>query len=159
VLVARVLIAPFIIAAVILCCFAAELVPVYVERTPIPIVGPYSLGRCMWCGLELYRSSDPDPGEGRTYDVVVGDAVVRIGWDDQFVVAERHPHEPSPSQPDSAHPEWYIIVVSTGEVHTSYRYETFARAAEKMGVPDTIEMRDARQVYYGGWIPRNKPPY
>jgi hypothetical protein len=44
-------------------------------------------------------------------------------------------------------------------VHTSYSYDAFLTLREEFGVPDTIEMRDARQVYYGGWIPRNKPPY
>jgi hypothetical protein len=159
VIIIRALVAPFVIAGIILCCCcmgpAAETVPIYVERTPVHIVGPYLLGRCMLCGLELHRPSDPDLGEGGAYHVVVGDAVIRIGWDEQFILAERHPHEPCLTcQPDSAHPEWYTIVVSTGEAHTSRSYDRFLSLRAELGVPDSIEMLDARKVYYGGWIPR-----
>ena len=157
----RALIAPFVIAAIVLCCCCmgpwAETVPIYVERTPIPIVDPYSLGRCMWCALELYRPSAPDLGEGGTYHVLVDGAVVRIGWDDEFILIERHPLPPDyamTDKPDSAHPEWYIIIVSTGEVRTSRSYDRFLDLRAELGVPDSIEMRDARKVYYGGWIPR-----
>lgn len=158
-IVARVLITPFVIAGIILCCCCmgpwAETVPVYVERTPIPIVGPYSLGRPMLCGLELYRPSDPDLGETGAYHVLVHEAVVTIGWDDEFILVERHPQGlTSDDKPVSPQPEWYIIVVSTGLVDCSYSYDAFLRMREEFGVPDTIEMRDARQVYYGGWIPR-----
>ena len=136
----------------------AELVPVSLERGPVQIVGEYSVGRVPLSGLELYKPPyDPRDGGGLSYPIAVREALVRLGWDEDFILAERHPLPLEPAttdQPDSSHPEWYIVVVSTGRVHTSYSYDAFLTLREEFGVPDTIEMRDARQVYYGGWIPR-----
>jgi hypothetical protein len=158
-IIARALVTPFVIAGITLCCCCmgpwAETVPVYVERTPVDIVGGYSLGRPMLSGLELYRPSDPDLGESGAYHVLVHEAVARIGWDDEFILVERHPQGTTfDDKPVSPHPEWYVVVVSTGEVRTSYSYDRFLDLRAELGVPDSIEMRDARKVYYGGWIPR-----
>jgi hypothetical protein len=44
------------------CCGpAAELVPVYVEKTPIAVVGRYSLGRPILSGLRLYGAEHASP--------------------------------------------------------------------------------------------------
>jgi len=166
VIVARALVTPFVIGAVFLCCFAAELVPVYLERTPVQIVGGYSVGRNPLGALQLYEPpyEPQDEAVRLAYPVVVQEALVRIGWDEDFILVERHPLPPElertlTDQPDSSRPKWYIVVVSTGEVHTTWSFDKFLTWKAELGVPDTIEMRDARQVYYGGWIPRNKPPY
>jgi hypothetical protein len=154
----RALVTPFAIAAIVLCCFAAETVPVYLERTPIHVVGGYSVGRVPLGGLELFEPPyDPQDSEGLSYPIVVQPALVRVGWDEEFILAERHPlprYTTMGDQPDSSHPEWYIVVLLTGEVHTSYSYDRFLDLRADLGVPDSIEMRDARKVYYGGWIPR-----
>ena len=74
--------------------------------------------------------------------------VVRIGWDDEFILVERHPLEPwMTDQPDSSHREWYLVVVSTGDARFSRSYDRFLGFMTEEGVPDTIEMRDARQVF------------
>jgi hypothetical protein len=39
------------------CCFAAELVPIYVEKQPVEIVGGYSIGKTALSGLEFYGPS------------------------------------------------------------------------------------------------------
>jgi len=85
--------------------------------------------------------------------------VVNIGWDEDFILIERHELIDDFPEQYSSHPLWYALVVSTGEVQSAYTHDEFVHLRKEMGIPDTIEMRDARQVYYGGWIPRNKPPY
>jgi hypothetical protein len=156
VIIIRSLATTLVFATISLCCFAAETVPVYVERTPVDIVGGYSLGRTPLGGLQLYEPPyDPQDGLGLAYHAVAEQAVVSIGWNEDFIVAERHPlGYVLGDRPDSSHPEWYVVVVSTGEVRTSYSYDRFLNLRAELGVPDSIEMRDARKVYYGGWIPR-----
>jgi len=153
VIIIRILIAPFVAAGVILCCCgpAAELVPVYLERTPVQIVGGYSIGIPRGGGLQLYQAPyDPGDGMGLAYHAAVEQSVVKIGWNEDFILVERHPlGHWIRDQPDSSHPEWYIVDVSTGLVQCSYSYDAFLRSREKLGVPDTIEMRDAREVYGG----------
>jgi hypothetical protein len=100
--------------------------------------------------LQLYRTSDPDWGERGTYHVLVRGAVVRIGWDDEFILVERHPlplESARTDQPDSSQREWYLVVVSTGDARFSRSYDRFLGFMTEEGVPDTIEMRDARQVF------------
>jgi hypothetical protein len=156
VIVARVLIAPFVIAAIVFCCCgpAAELAPIYLERAPVEIVGGYSIGRSWGGYLELLEPPcDPQDGTGRLgYRTVVEQAVVKIGWDQQFILVEQHPHSGwILGKPDSSNPRWHIIVVSTGK-HFSWRtYDDFVFLRDRvLHVPDTIQMRDAEEVYSGG---------
>jgi hypothetical protein len=156
VVIARVLIAPFVIAAIVFCCCccgepAAEVLPALLGRESVHIFGGYSLGGWLGQGLELHGPLCGLWDEvGPPYDVVVEPTVVTIGWDQDFILVERRPprvgflHEPS-----TWHPEWYIVVVSTGEVHTSYSYDAFLHLRQDLGVPESIEMRDASDVYYG----------
>ncbi len=116
---------------------------------PIELSGGYSLGTILLGGLKLYEPSYVLEGDTTVkYPIVVDQAVVRIGWNEDFILAERHPlgHWIG-DKPDSDHPAWYIVVVSTGEVHSSYSYDAFLHLREEFGIPDTIEMRDAREVY------------
>jgi hypothetical protein len=151
-IVIRALVIPFIIAAVLLCCCgpAAEIAfPPTVERHPTELSGGYSLGRVYLGGLELFGPPHVSD-EYFSYSTVVDQAVVRIGWDEDFIVVERHPlGHTIGDQPDSSHPEWHIVVVSTGEVHTTYSYDAFLTLRDQWGVPDSIEMRDASDVYRG----------
>jgi hypothetical protein len=140
----RAVVTPFVIAGILLCCWcccepAAEVLPALLDREQLYIVGGY------------YEPPHyPTDGTALTYDAVVEQTVVTIGWDEDFILLERHPprvallHEPR-----SWHPEWYIVVVSTGEVHSDLSYDEFLLLREELGVPDSIEMRDASDVYYG----------
>jgi hypothetical protein len=152
----RALATPFVSAAVLLCCWcccepAAEVLPALLDRELVYVVGGYSLGGPLGVGLQLYEPPHyPTDGTALTYDAVVEQTVVTIGWDEDFILVERHPprvaflHEPR-----SGHPEWYIVVVSTGEVHSHLSYDEFLLLREELGVADSIEMRDASDVYYG----------
>ena len=153
----------FVVVGILLCLFltgpwwgSAVLPPPWQhpERTPVEIVGGYSLGRPALGGLRLYLPPEPsDDGQGSW----VEEAIVRIGWNEDFILIERHdlPLRRGLWQPlDFSHPEWHIIVVSTGEGSIRHSHDYFLKERARRGVPDSIEMRDARQVYYGGWIPR-----
>lgn len=71
------------------CCFAAELIPVYVEKDPVSIVEGYSLGKPAWSGLELYGPSYEYEGKAK-YPVVSGPNVAEIGWNDEVIVVKQH---------------------------------------------------------------------
>ena len=139
----RALAAPFIIAAVLLCCCGdfGDVGPIFFGQAPVEIVGGYSLGRPLAGGLQLYG---PGP------HAIVGQSVVNIGWDEEFILVEQHPLVGSTGDPRHAYPRWHIIIVSSGK-HFSWRsYDDFLFLRDTvLHVPKTIEMRDAREVYYG----------
>ena len=152
----RALVTPVVIAVVLLCCCcpAAEVAfPPTMERDPTELTGGYSLGRIFLGGLKLYGPPIVYVVEGQEhfdYPIIADQAVVKIGWDEDFILAERHPlGNTLGDKPDSSHPGWYIVVVSTGEVQSRYSYDAFLSLREELGVPDSIEMRDAREVYGG----------
>ena len=125
-----------------MCCCPGEYFEPILERDPVPIVGGYSLGRPLGGDLQLY-----EPG----LYAIVEQSVVRIGWDEEFILVEQHPHGGwILDKPDTSNPRWHIIVVSTGK-HFSWRsYDDFLFLRDvALRVPKTLEMRDAREVYYG----------
>jgi hypothetical protein len=152
----RALVASLVITAALQCCCccgepAAEVLPALLRRDRVDIVGGYSLGGWLGDDLELYKPPYFDPRDGTllAYEAVVEQTVVTIGWDEDFILIERYPprvgflHEPI-----VRHPEWYIVVVSTGEVQRALSCNEFLRLREQLGVPDSIELHDATEVYH-----------
>ncbi|NIN69949.1 MAG: hypothetical protein GTO63_35755 [Anaerolineae bacterium] len=118
-----------------------------IERDPTELSGGYSLGRVFLGGLKLYAPPYVDD-QGENYPIVVDPAVVLIGWDEEFILVEQHPlGDWIGDRPDSSNPRWHIVVVSTGEVYSDLSYESFLSHREALGIPDTIEMRSAYEVY------------
>jgi hypothetical protein len=131
------------IVTVCLCCSFGEFLPPILERDPVPIVGGYSLGRPLGGGLELY-----EPTDVLAEDAVVEQSVVRIGWDDDFILVEQHPSGDWTGERPQTDLRWHIIVVSTGKHYSWRSYDDFVFLRDRvLRVPDTIEMRDAREVY------------
>ncbi|NIV39571.1 MAG: hypothetical protein GWN58_62225 [Anaerolineae bacterium] len=132
------------------CCGpAAELVPVYVEKTPVEIVGGHALGRPALSGLRLYGEAYKcrDDPSATCYPTVIKQSVVRIGWDEEFILGERHPREAWIfATPDASHATWFIIVVETSAVYEDLSQEEFAQRLRDLGVP-SIELRDAMDLY------------
>jgi hypothetical protein len=150
VIIIRFLIAPFVAAGVALCCFAAELVPLPVERDPVEIVGSYSLGKTQGGRLQFYGPTYIDENGVLRYRIVADEEVVRIGWDEDFILVEQHPvYDHFGTPPDPFLRKWYVVVVSTGREYHDLSYEDLLRVSDRLHVPATIEMRDARGVYYG----------
>jgi hypothetical protein len=72
----------FLLLAASACCGpAAELVPVYVEKTPAAIVGGYMLGKPSSSGLKLYGKQYPcyDDPKATCHPTIVEQNVVKIG--------------------------------------------------------------------------------
>ena len=129
------------LATVLLCSLGDFLdQPIFVLK-PVHIVGGYSLGRPPGGDLQLY-----EPGAS----AIIEQSVIRIGWDEEFILVEQYPLErPIVGVPDAHNPSWHIIVVSTGEHFTWQTYDDFMYFRDVvLQVPDTIEMRNARDVYY-----------
>lgn len=134
-----------------LCCCgpAAELVPVYVEKTPVKIVGEYSLGRSRFSDLKLYGKPYPcrDDPDATCYPTIVDKAIVNIGWNDDFILIEQHlTGESIFATPDSSKPLWFIIDIHSGLIHESHSYTEYVELVEFLGISG-IEMQDALEVY------------
>jgi len=147
---ARIFILPLtIILSACFCGPAAELVPVYVEKPPIEIIAGYSLGRPALGGLELYGKAHEcrDNPDDKCYPVVVEQSVVKIGWNDDFILVERHPLDTYIlATPDATSPEWFIIILSSSSVHKTGLYEQFNDLKASLNIPD-IEMQNAMDIY------------
>jgi hypothetical protein len=140
----------FVLVTVSACCGpAAELVPVYVEKTPVEVVGGYSIGRPRRSGLRLYGIAyecKDDPGATR-YPTVVEQSVVKIGWNEEYIIGERHPQEAVIfAKPDASNPTWFVIVVESNAVHKNLSYERFEELVNDLRIP-IVEMQDALDVY------------
>ena len=147
---ARIIILPLtIILSACICGPAAELVPVYVEKPPVEIIAEYSLGKPALGGLRLYGKAydcrdDPD---ARCYPTVVEQSVVKIGWNDDFILVERHPLDTYIlATPDSTSPAWFIIALSSSTVYKDLSYEQFIDLMESLDIPD-FEMHNAMDIY------------
>jgi len=148
---ARMILSVVVFVNLFACCCgpAAELVPVYVEKTPAEIVAGYSLGRPALSGLSLYGQaySCRDDPDATCYPTVVEPSVVRIGWNGQYIIGERHPRKALVfATPDAQNSTWFIIVVESNVVHEGLSYEEFAILLGSLGIPH-IELRDAMDVY------------
>jgi hypothetical protein len=132
------------------CCGpAAELFPVYVEKTPIAVVGGYSLGRPILSGLRLYGAEHGcyDDPKATCYPTVIEGSVVKIGWDDKYIIGERYPDKDAIfAKPDASNPTWFVIVVESNAVYEDLSYDEFAELLGKLGIPN-LEMRNAMDVY------------
>lgn len=135
--------------AILFCCFASELVPVSVERPPVEIAGGYSLGRPTLGGLKLYGKTYKcyDDPSATCYPTVVDQSVVKIGWDDNFILIERHPLDTVIfATPDATNPSWFIIILSSNTVYDNLSYEKFTELIKTLKIPE-IELQDAMDVY------------
>lgn len=137
------------LTAMFFCCFALELTHVYVEKTPVEIIDGYSLGKPAKSGLDLYGKAHTcyDDPSATCYTPIVKQSVVKIGWDENFILVERHPLDTWIfATPDATNPSWFIIDLSSDTVYDNLSYEKFTELIKTLGVPD-IKMQDAMDVY------------
>jgi hypothetical protein len=136
---------------IVMCCCgpAAELMPVYVEKTPIEIIAGYSLGKPSGGGLEFYGKQRMcfDDHKSTCYPPIVEQSVVKIGWNDDFILVERHPRDTYIlATPDATNPSWFIIEVSSNTIHSDLSYEKYTELIQTLNIPD-IKMQNAVDVY------------
>jgi hypothetical protein len=137
---------------IIFCCFAGELLPEYVEKTPVEIIDGYSLGKPTGSGLSLYGPAYTcrDDPRATCYPTVVDQSVVRIGWNDDFILVERHPRDTYIfATQDATIASWYIINLSSGTVYKDLSSEEFSELIEKLEIP-AIELQDPMAIYEKG---------
>jgi hypothetical protein len=128
------------------------LVPVSVERTPVPITGGYTLGRPPRSELKLYDPSYPcfDDPEATCYPTVVDEAVVSIGWDSNYIIVERHPRDKVLlATPDSSAASWFIISISTGKTYADLSWEEFTDLRQQLDLSE-IQINNAMDKYHNG---------
>lgn len=132
-----------------ICGPAAELVPVSVEKPPVEVVAGYSLGRPALSGLRLYGKSYQcrDDADATCYPTVVEQSVVKLGWNNDFILVERHPRDPFIlATPDATNPSWFIIAISSGTIYKDLPYQQFIDLIESLDIPN-IEMKNAMGIY------------
>ncbi len=148
---ARIVILPVTLILIAFCCCgpAWELVPAIVEKTPVKIIDGYSLGKPAGSGLRLYGKSYPckDDPSAACYPTIVEQSVVKIGWNDDFILVERHPLDTYIfATPDAANPSWFIVVLASKKVYRDLPYEEYTELIKTLNVPH-IEMQNAIDVY------------
>ena len=148
---ARIILLPLSLLVMVFCCccFASELVPVYVEKDPVELASGYSLGRPSLSGLKLYGKAYKcyDDPSATCYPTIIEPSVVKIGWNDRFIIGERHPLDNVIfSTPDAMNPSWFIIVLQSDTISIDLSQEEFNSMLETMQISN-LEMEDAMDVY------------
>jgi len=77
-------------------------------------------------------------GSGAT--VVVPHTVFAYGWNDDFILAKRHP-EKKDGTVDTSVTYWYIIEVASGDVHGPLNEDEFRKLRTKLKVPEEISFK------------------
>jgi len=65
--------------------------------------------------------------------VVIPPMVVAYGWNDDFIIAQRHPDL------DSSVTEWYILVIAERAVHGPLTAAEFTQLRQDLGVPAALD--------------------
>lgn len=72
--------------------------------------------------------------------VVVPHTVFAYGWNDDFIIAKRHP-EKKDRTIDTSVTYWYIIEVTSGDVHGPLNEDEFRELRTKLKVPEEISFK------------------
>jgi hypothetical protein len=92
----------------------------------------------MWAVDGLADNSVVEESEdGRAARVLIPATVFAVGFNDQFVIAKRHPK--SDHQIDSSTTEFYVVSVLDGHVHGPVDYENFSALRARLGVPASLD--------------------
>ncbi len=71
--------------------------------------------------------------ESSSGTVIIPAMVAAYGWNDDFIIVQRHPDG------DASVTEWYILVVAERAVHGPFDAATFAQARQALGVPAALD--------------------
>ncbi len=71
--------------------------------------------------------------------VIIPAMVVAYGWNDDFIIAQRHPQLENSTQVDSSVTEWYILVVAERAVHGPLTAAEFEQLRQDLSVPAALE--------------------
>lgn len=72
--------------------------------------------------------------------VVVPRTVFAYGWNDDFILAKRHPQKKD-RKVDTSVTCWYIIEVASGDVHGPLNEDEFRKLRTKLKVPEEVSFK------------------
>ena len=71
---------------------------------------------------------------------VVPPTVFAYGWNDDFILAKRHPRKKD-KKVDTSVTYWYIIEVTSGDVHGPMNEDEFRKLRTRLKVPEEISFK------------------
>ena len=95
------------------------------------------------CALDVMRDASvirKDPKRSSGGRQVVPPTVFAYGWNDDFILAKRHP-EKKDRKVDTSVTYWYIIEVTSGDVHGPLNEDEFRKLRTKLKVPEEISFK------------------
>jgi len=81
-----------------------------------------------------------DPNRASGVVRVVPPTVFAYGWNDDFIIAKRHP-EKKDRKVDTSITYWYIVEVASGNVHGPLSEDEFNKLRTKLKVPAEISFK------------------
>lgn len=77
--------------------------------------------------------------QGSGAAVIIPAMVFAYGWNNDFIIAQRHPTGDSFDDVDEDVIEWYLLVVASGEVYGPLREAEYQQRCRELGVPLTLD--------------------
>jgi len=81
-----------------------------------------------------------DPERPSSGLVAVHPTVFAYGWNEDFILAKRHP-EKKDGKVDTSVTYWYIIEVTSGDVHGPMNEDEFLKLRTRLKVPEEISFK------------------
>jgi hypothetical protein len=79
-----------------------------------------------------------DP-QGSGASGVIPPMVFAFGWDDDFIIAQRHPYDDG-GDVDETMTEWYILVIATDAVYGPLTEAAYQQLRQELGVPAALDI-------------------
>ena len=97
-------------------------------------------GYAVWATDQLEQAAvvrkDPQSSSASS---VIWPMVFAFGWNDDFIIAQRHPARDNFDDVDMTVTEWYILVVAEGEVHGPLTEVEYRQLRQDLGVPSGLD--------------------
>lgn len=88
-----------------------------------------------------------DP-QGSGASVEIWPMISAFGWNDDFIIAQRHPVREGVDDVDMTVTEWYILVVAERVVHGPLTETEFRQLRQDLGVPTCLEFSQTIEPEY-----------
>ncbi|MCD4668911.1 MAG: DUF3997 domain-containing protein [Actinomycetia bacterium] len=88
--------------------------------------------------LEQAAVVQKDP-QGSSASSVIWPMVFAYGWNNDFIVAQRHPSRGGSTEVDLTVTEWYVLVVATETVHGPLTEAEYHQLRQELGVPAGLD--------------------
>ena len=100
-----------------------------------------SNGYAVWAADVIEDAMIVHKEKGDSYSTrVVQPTVFAYGWNDDFIIAKRHP-EKKDRKVDTSITYWYIVEVAPGDVHGPLSKDEFSKLRTKLKVPPELSFK------------------